>query len=105
MVRNNGRVCVLLMCGVVGALAFRAPSLHCSSAMSALVRQNHHRVVSLPSVHVHHHAEMSLFAQEDNTSEGGGVESKYLVALGVFILAALYDYFVTHNGMKDGWVI
>jgi len=46
-----------------------------------------------------------LFSKKEDSTEKSGVEPKYLVALGVLIFAALYDFFVTHNGMKDGWVI
>jgi hypothetical protein len=46
-----------------------------------------------------------LFTKKEESTEKSGVEPKYLVALGVLIFAALYDFFVTHNGMKDGWVI
>jgi len=33
-----------------------------------------------------------------------GIEPKYLGAGAVFLFACLYDFFVTHEGFKDGWV-
>ena len=32
------------------------------------------------------------------------VEPKYAAAGAVFLLACLYDFFITHQGFKDGWV-
>ena len=37
-------------------------------------------------------------AANDETPKSGGIEPKYLGALGVFIFAALYDFFITHGG-------
>jgi hypothetical protein len=34
----------------------------------------------------------------DDSAKSGGVEPKYLAALGVFLFAALYDFFITHGG-------
>ena len=49
----------------------------------------------------------ALRATADGEKEDSGVEPKYLVALGVFFLACVYDFFVMHNGVpiweiKDG---
>jgi len=39
------------------------------------------------------------FSNMNNTEkEPSRVEPKYLAALGVFIFAALYDFFITHHG-------
>lgn len=35
---------------------------------------------------------------DNDTAKSGGIEPKYLGALGVFIFAALYDFFITHGG-------
>ena len=35
---------------------------------------------------------------DNNSKKSDGIEPKYLAALGLFIFAALYDFFVTHNG-------
>jgi hypothetical protein len=37
-------------------------------------------------------------AANDEAPKSGGIEPKYLGALGVFIFAALYDFFITHGG-------
>lgn len=37
-------------------------------------------------------------AADDETPKSGGIEPKYLAALGVFIFAVLWDFFVTHAG-------
>ena len=34
----------------------------------------------------------------DDAVKSGGIEPKYLAAIGVFIFAALYDFFITHGG-------
>ncbi|CAM9649434.1 unnamed protein product [Ectocarpus sp. 12 AP-2014] len=34
----------------------------------------------------------------DDVEEKGGIEPKYLAAIGVVLFAALYDLFVTHEG-------
>ncbi|CBJ25797.1 expressed unknown protein [Ectocarpus siliculosus] len=34
----------------------------------------------------------------DDVEEKGGIEPKYLAAIGVVLFAALYDLFVTHGG-------
>ena len=101
---NNGYAFVLLMVVFVSALAFRSPPMTRCSTLQRMHTTNRIVLPSTRTTTVSHHTDMALFAKEDDTSEGG-VQTKYLVALGVFILAALYDYFVTHNGMKDGWVI
>ena len=33
-----------------------------------------------------------------------GVQAKYFYAVCVMLFAFAYDFFVTHNGFKDGWV-
>ena len=44
-------------------------------------------------------SDLSLQAGADESSEKKeGIEPKYLGALGVFIFAALYDFFITHGG-------
>lgn len=43
--------------------------------------------------------DLTLQASGDESSEKKeGIEPKYLGALGVFIFAALYDFFITHGG-------
>ena len=37
-------------------------------------------------------------SSNDDTTKSGGIEPKYLGALGVFVFAALYDFFITHGG-------
>eukprot|EP00600_Ochromonadales_sp_CCMP1393_P005298 CAMPEP_0174969308 /NCGR_PEP_ID=MMETSP0004_2-20121128/8680_1 /TAXON_ID=420556 /ORGANISM="Ochromonas sp., Strain CCMP1393" /LENGTH=109 /DNA_ID=CAMNT_0016218763 /DNA_START=163 /DNA_END=492 /DNA_ORIENTATION=+ len=37
-------------------------------------------------------------AMADSEKKKEGVEPKYLAAAGVFVLACLYDFFITHNG-------
>ena len=37
-------------------------------------------------------------SSNDDPVKSGGIEPKYLGALGVFIFAALYDFFITHGG-------
>ena len=37
-------------------------------------------------------------SSSDDSEKSGGIEPKYLAALGVFIFAALYDFFITHGG-------
>jgi hypothetical protein len=102
---NNARVCVFLMCGAVGAMAFRSSSIRCG-VKTALQQQRNYGQNKLSSTYVTRHSgsNMAPLFAKDNTSEEG-VQTKYLVALGVFFFAALYDYFITHQGMKDGWVI
>ena len=39
-----------------------------------------------------------LMATDKNNEKAAGIEPKYLYALGLFIFAALYDFFVTHGG-------
>ncbi len=101
---NNARVCVFLMCGVVGALAFRSSSIHGGAKMALQQRNCGQNKLSSTTSYVTRSNMAPLFAKDDSTSEEG-VQTKYIAALGVFILAALYDYFITHQGMKDGWVI
>jgi hypothetical protein len=42
----------------------------------------------------------SLREKSNSTDDGksSGIEPKYLAALGVFVFAALYDFFITHGG-------
>jgi hypothetical protein len=37
-------------------------------------------------------------SSSDDSAKSGGIEPKYLAALGVFLFAALYDFFITHGG-------
>ena len=37
-------------------------------------------------------------APEAEVNEKGGIEPKYLAAIGVFAFAVLYDFFITHGG-------
>ena len=45
-----------------------------------------------------------LLAEPSDDPRAEGIEPKYLAAIGVFLFACLYDFFITHQGFKDGWV-
>lgn len=78
--------------------ALRQPTDKGLSSILAVLQQRQQPAASMERLTL-------MLSKEDDNTEKSGVEPKYLVALGIFILAALYDFFVTHNGMKDGWVI
>jgi hypothetical protein len=42
---------------------------------------------------------MALRAGSEGGAAGGGVEPKYLAALGVLLFAIAFDFFVTHKGV------
>jgi hypothetical protein len=44
-------------------------------------------------------ARSSFALHAASEKDDAGVEPKYLVALGVFFLACVYDFFVMHNGV------
>ena len=37
-------------------------------------------------------------ADDDSVTKEGGIEPKYLAAIGLFVFGCLYDFFVTHGG-------
>ena len=60
-----------------------------SGALAAGTKQSH-ILMSTPSE--------KTISHSDDSAKSGGIEPKYLAALGVFLFAALYDFFITHGG-------
>ena len=46
--------------------------------------------------------ETILFSKMDDESSKS-IEPKYLGAVALFLFACLYDFFITHHGMPNGW--
>ena len=42
--------------------------------------------------------DLVLHASKNGADEDGGVEPKYLIAVGVVIFGVLWDFFITHGG-------
>jgi len=66
-----------------------------STAAATTVQSSGAAVVSSSS----RRARSSFALHAASEKDDAGVEPKYLVALGVFFLACVYDFFVMHNGV------
>ena len=92
-------VIVLLMMFILSATSFKtSPQTIRTSNLS--LRKNVHipQCANLRKI-IRHNQSLHMVKDNDNNSKkSDGIEPKYLAALGLFIFAALYDFFVTHNG-------
>ena len=96
---------VMLYGGLEGVCALHVPSR---------LPLGHHRRVGAMScynkVSVPLRTRTGIAMASTNEPDGGedkvifGMQAKYFYAVCVMLFAFAYDFFVTHNGFKDGWV-
>ena len=92
-----GLTALLLMSKVVDAFSLRP------IRQSIIVVKKTGRSLGVPLSYVAKRGKM-LLAESSDDPKADGIEPKYLASLGVFLFACLYDFFITHQGFKDGWV-
>ena len=89
---------VLLICATV-VNGFKPNSFCSRSVISSQSKSSMHCVEGVAARAHQPRSDLSLKAGADEpTEKKEGIEPKYLGALGVFIFAALYDFFITHGG-------